>query len=81
MEWAPFLLAMVVVAVLQIAVWRRIQRGDIGVTEVAPQPPDRDANQRADDDPTPTAATCPACGTENDSRYDFCRRCVRSLQP
>jgi hypothetical protein len=80
MQWGLFVLAMLFVAVLQFAVWRRLQRGDVGITD-QPAPSDHShpseaAAQEASD---PDVRLCPQCGTENDVGYDFCRECVASL--
>lgn|GEM_PF-3248829 len=81
MEWGLFVLAMLFVAALQFVVWRRIQSGDVGVSDSG-TPRDRshpvDLTSEPDD---PDAMLCPACGAENEAGYDFCRRCVGSLGP
>lgn len=80
-----FVVALLFVAVLQFVVWRRLQSGDVGVTDTPSRerahpadlaaPEDR---ERAVDDPDVTL--CPACGSENETGYKFCRECVGVLQ-
>ncbi|MFB6270940.1 MAG: zinc ribbon domain-containing protein [Halobacterium sp.] len=86
MEWGLFVLAVLLVAALQFAVWRRLQSGEFGTSESPPRT-DGDAAPRADvfagdggtDDPD--VQLCPACGAQNDADYQFCRDCVSSLHP
>jgi len=81
MEWGLFVLAIVFVAVLQFAVWRRLQSGDVGATD-SPMPRE---SAHFTDHPTheesePDVALCPECGAENDPDYKFCRDCVSVLR-
>lgn len=80
MEWGLFVLAVLFVAVLQFALWRRIQGGDVGATD-APVPgetatPADPPSQEHDD---PDVTICPSCGAENESGYQFCRECAGTL--
>lgn len=81
MEWGLFVLAMLFVAALQFAVWRRIQGGDVGVSDSAALGEQSHPTDRASGPEDPDLALCPACGAENDPGYDFCHRCVESLRP
>jgi ribosomal protein L40E len=81
MEWGLFVLAMLFVAALQFAVWRRIQSGDVDVSDsAAPREQSHPADLTSEPE-NPDLTLCPACGAENDPGYDFCRRCVGSLRP
>ena len=75
------MLAIVFVAVLQFAVWRRLQSGDVGATD---SPMARESARLADhpahEDADPDVALCPDCGAENDADYQFCRECVGLLR-
>lgn len=81
MEWGLFVLAMLFVAVLQFAVWRRLQSGDVGVTDAATPHENAHPSEVSSRESTdPEVTLCPRCGTENDTGYDFCRECVGSLR-
>jgi len=86
MEWGLFVLALVFVAVLQLVVWRRLQSGDVGVTDNAASrergfptemPVTDEDEERTVSDPDVTL--CPECGSENETGYKFCRECVEML--
>ena len=84
MEWGLFVVAVALVALLQLAVWRRLQSGDVEATDatdpVVPgdaAPPAETPRQREQDDPDVTM--CPSCGAENESGYRFCRECAETL--
>ena len=85
MEWGLFVLALVFIAVLQLVVWRRLQSGDVGVTEnAASRERGYPADVPAADDEERTAADpdvtlCPECGSENETGYKFCRECIGML--
>jgi len=81
MEWGLFVLAMLFVAALQFVVWRRIQSGDVGVSDSATPRDQSHPVDLASESEDPDATLCPACGAENEAGYDFCRRCVGSLGP
>ncbi|WP_232686615.1 DUF7577 domain-containing protein [Halobacterium zhouii] len=84
MEWGLFVVAVALVALLQIAVWRRLQSDDVDTadaTESAVQSdrllPPETPPQREQDDPGVT--TCPSCGADNETGYRFCRECAETL--
>jgi hypothetical protein len=80
MEWAAFVLTVLFVAVLQVALWRRIQDGDVGAPDVPVRgetPASAEPPAQEPDDPDLTL--CPSCGTENDATYEFCRECTTNL--
>ncbi|MGB9964714.1 zinc ribbon domain-containing protein [Halobacterium sp. CBA1126] len=80
MEWGLFVLAVLLVAALQFAVWRRLQSEDAGTPESglaeSASPADVASSQS-----NASVLLCPACGAENDADYRFCRECVAQLQP
>ncbi|UHH24978.1 DUF7577 domain-containing protein [Halobacterium noricense] len=81
MEWGLFVLAVLLVAALQFAVWRRLQSedagtpGESGVGDGARS----GSGQPSSDDAS--SLLCPSCGAENDASYRFCRECVAQLHP
>lgn len=84
MDWGLFVLAVALIALLQFAVWRRLQNGEVDATDATDPmvpsdaaPPPETPLQRDHDDPNVTL--CPSCGAKNESGYRFCRRCVESL--
>ncbi len=80
MEWGLFVLAVVLVAALQFAVWRRLQSEDAGTPDssgVSERVRPTDVRAKQDG----TTLLCPSCGAENDANYTFCRECVAQLQP
>ncbi len=81
MEWGLFVLAVLLVAALQFAVWRRLQSEDAGTPEsgVGDGASPAEVSSSTTDDAT--SLLCPACGTENDASYRFCRECVAQLHP
>jgi hypothetical protein len=86
MEWGLFVLAVLLVAALQFAVWRRLRSGEFGTSESPPSnsadaapPADRFAGDGGTEDPDVTL--CPNCGAHNDADYRFCRDCVNALHP
>jgi ribosomal protein L40E len=81
MEWGLFVLAILVVAVLQFAVWRRLQSGDVGATDTPmPRESARLVDHPAHEETDPDVSLCPECGAENDADYRFCRECVGPLR-
>ncbi|WP_336036151.1 DUF7577 domain-containing protein [Halobacterium yunchengense] len=85
MEWGLFVVAVLLVAALQFAVWRRLQHGDLGASESRPstEPPRAADRQHRDADAAgdPDVRLCPACGAQNDADYRFCWDCTSALQP
>lgn len=87
MEWGLFVVAVLLVALLQFVVWRRLQRGDVDATDAANTATSRDATPPHEPGPTedatdpedPDLTLCPSCGAENDADYRFCRQCVGTL--
>jgi len=80
MEWGLFVAAVLLVAVLQFAVWRRLQSEDAGTPEssaVSERAHPSDRRRRSDG----SMLLCPSCGAENDANFQFCRECVAQLQP
>jgi hypothetical protein len=83
MEWGLFVLAVLLVAALQFAVWRRLKGGNLGTpdspgrSEAAP-PADLAQREGSDD---PDVQLCPSCGAQNDDDYRFCWDCTSMLQP
>ncbi|CQH60936.1 small CPxCG-related zinc finger protein [Halobacterium hubeiense] len=82
MEWGLFVVAVLVVAALQFAVWRRLQSEDAGAPDspgVGDGASPADVSSSTTDDAT--SLLCPSCGAENDASYRFCCECVAQLQP
>jgi len=83
MEWELFVVAVLLVAGLQFAVWRRLQSDDAGGAPDSPGVGDgaspADVSRSTSDDAA--SLRCPSCGAENDADYRFCRECVAQLQP
>ncbi|MCG1004127.1 MULTISPECIES: hypothetical protein [Halobacterium] len=82
MEWGLFVFAVLLVAALQFAVWRRLQSEDAGASD-SPGLGDGtspvDGSSSTSDDTA--SLLCPSCGAENDAGYRFCCECVSQLQP
>jgi hypothetical protein len=92
MEWGLFVLGVLFVALVQFAVWRRLQNSDVGAPESrgrseTGRPADLPNREDGDDPPVrdgtddPDTRLCPSCGAENAVDYQFCRECVGMLQP
>ena len=81
MEWGLFVLAILFVAVLQFAVWRRLQNGDVEATDTPmPRESARLADYPVHEETAPGVVLCPDCSAENDADYQFCCECVGPLR-
>ena len=81
MEWGLFVLAILLVAVLQFAVWRRLQSGDVRAADSPlPRESARLTEHPVHEETEPGVVLCPGCGAENDADYQFCRECVGPLR-
>ncbi|USZ67201.1 zinc ribbon domain-containing protein [Halorussus salilacus] len=85
--WGWIVLYVVLFSLLQLFIYRYLQRDDDSATLFRSTPPNGDPAaveeiREFDDRPRntdPSVVVCPRCGTENETGFTYCRNCVSPM--